>query len=68
MKESPEKVQKDREEAFPTRENRGEVRLLNIIEIEEVVQSRDPRVEVLLLLVITAEEVDRKRDPREEAQ
>jgi len=68
MKESPEKVQKDQEEASPTRENREEVCLLQIIEIEEVDQSRDPRVEVLLLLVITAEEVDRKRDPREEAQ
>jgi len=47
MKENQEEAQKDREEAFLTRENHVEVHLLQII--EEVL--RDPHVEVEVYLL-----------------
>ena len=62
MIESPEEAQKDREEAFLTRENHEEVHLLwNIGELP-----RDPREEVEVYLLLIAEEVDRKKDPHVE--
>lgn len=47
MKESPEEVQKDRKEAFLTRENHEEALLQQIIEIEEVDRTRDPHEKTL---------------------